>query len=86
MVAKDSMNLFIDIILVLKTNTKLHCKSLKDIRRFMLALQWYDFALNYIPENDAVAPDTPSRAYLNDCKTEISTEDMKAHLQLINKS
>ena len=52
----------------------------------MLALQKCDFTLSYIPWKDAVVPDTQSRAYLNDCKTEISTEDMKTHVHLINKS
>lgn len=53
------------------------------VQRFMLALQRYDFDLQYIPGKEAVVPDTLSRAFLNECEPEISTEDMEAHVHLI---
>ena len=45
----------------------------------------YDFPLNFIPRKDAEVPDTILQTYLNDCKTENSTEDMEARVYFIHE-
>ena len=42
-------------------------------------LEYYDFDLEYIPGKDTVVPDVLSGAYLDDCDTEISEEDLEAY-------
>ena len=73
-----------------KTSLSIFQKSLTKtplpIQRAMLALQQYVFTRNYIPGKDVVVPDILSRAYVNDCKSEISTEDIEAHMYFVNKS
>ena len=44
------------------------------------------FTLPYVPQKDAVVSNRLSHTYLNNCKTEIFTEDMEANVHLINKS
>ena len=39
----------------------------------------------YISDKEAVIPDTLLRAYLNECEPEIITEDMEAHVYLIEE-
>ena len=88
-ILNESLNLYMDISLKLR-QPQIFQKSLTKaplpIQRAMLALQQYVFTRNYIPGKDVVVPDILSRAYVNDCKSEISTEDIEAHMYFVNKS
>ena len=51
----------------------------------MLTLQHYDFDLQYILDKEVVVPDILSRAYLNECESESTTEDMEVHAYFIEE-
>ena len=61
-------------------------KSPPRIQRFLLALQRYDFTLNYIPGKHVIVADALSRAYLQDSTPEISETEMKAYIHTITQS
>ena len=51
----------------------------------MLALQWYDITCNYIAWKGAIIPDTLFGVYLNEFKTEISTENVSLLNKILQK-
>ena len=76
-----------DITLKLKTTTKL-CQSSKSHSPKHLHgssdSYWYCCGMTSLSIT-CIVPNTLSCAYLNDCKTEVSSEEIESHVHLMNK-